>query len=67
MIAVPIAMGGVVLIFAGNLEGRESAEETVAGDDTCPGNLVSTPFLVSQYTPACNFFTSTIYIFFQLT
>jgi hypothetical protein len=38
--ALPMAVGGAVLIVGRNVEGRESAEETVARDDTRPVNLV---------------------------
>jgi hypothetical protein len=38
--ALPMVVGGAVLIVGRNVKGRESAEETVAGDDTHPVNLV---------------------------
>ena len=38
--ALHMAVGGAILIVGRNVEGRESAEETVAGDDTRTMNLV---------------------------
>ena len=57
VIAMPIAVASAIFIVGRNLEGCESAVE-MTGDDSHPGNLVSTPFF--GFTLHATFFTSTI-------